>query len=450
MVFRKLEDVDMELVPESLVDTVKAKEAERKEHVLQPSSQPLHGDAKAVADFSTVDKPRQQTDLAGLTDIFQRVDPVFYFTLLLLSMLLVTGFYQLSAWSNRVIATHLSEIESGNKLISEQVVLSQPDNNNLQQPQNALLTRQETVAGEQTKPELQPVNSLESTLTSVSPLESEASQSNEINRLRQMLLEKTQLAELLALENHELRLSLEFGQKAVTESVAVPAKAIETVITDTVGKAISGPVAEASTFSETVSASESQQQAPVFVSDLLARADKAFSTQEYATAANLYGLAVQQNPRSREANLGVASTAVLSGNLELAIDRYRHLLSLYPYDQRVFDAMLDLATTDNMVETELLGHVWRLSTDQALFYSMLGNYFGRENRWKEANSTFIDALHSSVPPVAADILFNLAVSFEHLGSASKAVEYYQQALDADNGTRFDRASVQSRLIELTR
>ena len=114
-------------------------------------------------------------------------------------------------------------------------------------------------------------------MTSVSPLESEASQSNEINRLRQMLLEKTQLAELLALENHELRLSLEFGQKAVTESVAVPAKAIETVITDTVGKAISGPVAEASTFSETVSASESQQQAPVFVSDLLARADKALS-----------------------------------------------------------------------------------------------------------------------------------------------------------------------------
>ena len=449
MVYKNSEDVDMELVPESFLDTDKTKEAVKRVHVSKASPRSLHGDAQAAVNVSTVDKPRQQTDLAGLADIFQRVDPVFYFTLLLLSALLVIGFYQLSAWSNRVIATHLSEIETGNKLISEQMALSKTDSS-LQQPQSIFLTGQESVVREQTPPELQSASGLESTLTSVSPVESEASQSTEINRLRQMLSEKSQLAELLALENHELRLSLEFGQKAVTESVTVPAKAIETVITDTAGKVIPGPADELSTVLDTASVSEIQQPAPVSVSDLLARADKAFSTQEYVTAANLYGLAVQQNPRSREANLGVASTAVLSGNLELAIDRYRHLLSLYPHDQRVFGAMLDLATTDNMVETELLGHVSRLSTDQALFYSMLGNYFGRKNRWKEANSTFVDARQSSVPPVAADILFNLAVSFEHLGSASKAVEYYRQALAANNGASFDQTSVQSRLNELTR
>ena len=196
-----------------------------------------------------------------------------------------------------MIATHLSEIETGNKLISEQMALSKTDSS-LQQPQSIFLTGQESVVREQTPPELQSASGLESTLTSVSPVESEASQSTEINRLRQMLSEKSRLAELLALENHELRLSLEFGQKAVTESVTVPAKAIETVITDTAGKAIPGPADELSTVLDTASVSEIQQPAPVSVSDLLARADKAFSTQVYVTAANLYGLAVQQNPLS--------------------------------------------------------------------------------------------------------------------------------------------------------
>ena len=128
------------------------------------------------------------------------------------------------------------------------------------------------------------------------------------------------------------------------------------------------------------------------------------------------------------ANIGVASVAVVTGNLHLAIDRYRHLLRLNPDDQSVFIAMLDLATPDNVIETELLSHVSQLASDQAKYHSIMGHYFGRKGRWEEANEAFTNALAGRANQ--ADVLFNLAVSYEHLGLIDEAVEYYRQALTA--------------------
>lgn len=439
----------MELVPESVVDTVKHNAAGKKDDSPESSPQGLSGDARTTVENSVADDAQQQAASPRPEWFFQRVDPIFYATLFVVSVPLVIGFYQFTAYSNRVVAVHLSEIESGKKLIIGKMALGKLDDGSprLQNAQT-LLTKLESTVQERIQSE--PAGSLDSIPTSVSPVRSEDSQSVEVNELRQLLSEQSQLVELLSLENHELRLKIEFGDNITTHSTAVvAASSIEAEATDAVAATEVGRRAELSSPAP-ASASKLQQQSAIEVSDLVKRADNAFRDREYAIAGDLYGLAVQQNPRNRAANLGVASTALLSGGHELAIDRYRHLLSLYPDDQWVFDAMLHLATTDNMVETELRGHVLRLSTDQAVFYSMLGSYFGRQSRWEEANAAFFDALKNSVSPIAADILFNLAVSFEHLGSTSDAVEYYRQALDAVYGASFDRASAQSRLNVLTR
>ena len=101
---------------------------------------------------------------------------------------------------------------------------------------------------------------------------------------------------------------------------------------------------------------------------LLGKAFHAYSTGDFNQAGALYRRALQLDPYNRDANLGVAAVAVKGGNYAVAVQRYRHLLSLNPDDALAFSSLLGLAgiTRDSALENELVVH-----TSQSVSYTHL-------------------------------------------------------------------------------
>ena len=92
-----------------------------------------------------------------------------------------------------------------------------------------------------------------------------------------------------------------------------------------------------------------------------------------------------------------------------------------------------------------------LSADQpelAAPHFSLGNLYARHGRWNEAQQAYFRAY--SAEPDNPDILYNLAISLEHLRQNKLAAQYYSQAIAAAQ-TRpagFDRAQATARLNTL--
>ena len=78
----------------------------------------------------------------------------------------------------------------------------------------------------------------------------------------------------------------------------------------------------------------------------------------------------------------------------------------------------------------------------------LGNLYASQSRWGEAQAEYFEAYR--LEPGSADILYNLAVSLDHLGQSRLAAEHYARALEAaqDRRGQFDAAAVARRLAEL--
>ena len=259
----------------------------------------------------------------------------------------------------------------------------------------------------------------------------------ELADLKLLLLEKTQQIELLALENHELRLLVEFGSAGVSDL------SLDSVADEAENNNHPSVTTEPSADNESKSRLDN-------VSRLVANGDSAYTGGDYPDARDWYDRAVQLDPFNRDANLGVASAAIALGQNNLAVDRYRHLLTLNADDAEAFSAMLALSATSGMIETELLAHITTKADQPALLYSIAGQYYGQAGRWQEANAMFAGCLASAGDMTPADCYFNLAVSFEHTAMPDKALEYYLQALNTHTGATFEPEVVQRRIRALTR
>jgi len=78
----------------------------------------------------------------------------------------------------------------------------------------------------------------------------------------------------------------------------------------------------------------------------------------------------------------------------------------------------------------------------------LGNLYAGQGRWSEAQAAYFDA--HRLDPGNADILFNLAVSLDHLGQPRLALGYYERALEMSTreAAQFDAAALSRRVAEL--
>ncbi len=164
-----------------------------------------------------------------------------------------------------------------------------------------------------------------------------------------------------------------------------------------------------------------------------------------------YRRLLQQEPRNMDALLGMAAVAARSGNPGEAGRLYLRALDVEPKNAFAQAGLLNLLGSADPAGSE--AKLKRLLADQpsAFLYFALGNLYAAEGRWPDAQQAYFQAHHlASANP---DYAFNLAVSLEHINQPRPALTYYQRALQLlgrDGMATFDRAAVETRIVQLKR
>ena len=172
---------------------------------------------------------------------------------------------------------------------------------------------------------------------------------------------------------------------------------------------------------------------------------------ELAAARHSYQAALATDPASIDALLGMATVEAQSGNRTAAAHHYRRVLEA---DSRNVTALAGLAALADYSRPEALEAQLRedltRNPDSAPLRFALGNLYASQARWTEAQAEFFESYR--LDPGVADVLYNLAVSLDHLGQPRLAAEFYARALDASRrqATQFDPVPVARRLAELRR
>ena len=177
----------------------------------------------------------------------------------------------------------------------------------------------------------------------------------------------------------------------------------------------------------------------------------ALSRGDVVAARRSYQAALATDPAGLDALLGMATVEAQSGNRAAAAALYRRTLEVDPRNITAMAGLAALAdySRPEALETQLRDDLVRHPESAPLRFA-LGNLYASQKRWTEAQAEFFEAYR--LDPGAADVLYNLAVSLDHLGQPRLAVEFYARALDASTrqSTQFDPAPVARRLAELRR
>lgn len=190
-------------------------------------------------------------------------------------------------------------------------------------------------------------------------------------------------------------------------------------------------------------------RAPLRVNPSLLRGFDAFNRGELALAQVEYERARTADPRNTDALHGLAAIAVRQGRLEQAEMLYRRITEADPQDTVAIAALLNQRGNIDPNTTESrLKSLAAAQPELAAPHLSLGNLYARHGRWADAQQAYFRAY--SAEPDNPDILYNLAISLEHLRQNKLAAQYYGQAIAAAQ-TRpagFDKAQVAARLQKL--
>ena len=195
---------------------------------------------------------------------------------------------------------------------------------------------------------------------------------------------------------------------------------------------------------------ERTNEAPRVPRDIASGYD-ALTRGDVAAARRSYQAALATDPTGVDALLGMATVEAQSGNRTAAAMHYRRVLEA---DSRNVTALAGLAaladhSRPEALEAQLRDDLMR-HPDSAPLRFALGNLYATQRRWTEAQAEFFEAYR--LDPGVADVLYNLAVTLDHLGQPRLAAEFYGRALEASKrqATQFDPAPVARRLAELGR
>lgn len=162
-----------------------------------------------------------------------------------------------------------------------------------------------------------------------------------------------------------------------------------------------------------------------------------------------YGEALQKDASSRDALLGLAAIAQQQSQDAAAVSYYRKVLALDPRDPVAHAGISALLDAGDTASTESrLKLLLSQQPQSAALHFTLGNYYAGQSRWSEAQQAYFEA--ARLAPDNGHIVFNLAVSLDHLEQHKLAAQYYQRALQtgAPDASGFNRAQVQQRVSEL--
>ncbi|MBY0269795.1 MAG: tetratricopeptide repeat protein [Burkholderiales bacterium] len=166
-------------------------------------------------------------------------------------------------------------------------------------------------------------------------------------------------------------------------------------------------------------------------------------------ARQLYTDAARSDPRNINAQLGLAAIAMQEGRREEASRLYFNVLDLEPrnaYAQTGLIAMMGRADPA-AAESKLKQLIAR--EPLASLYFTLGNLYGDQSRWAEAQQAYFQA--HQMEPANPDYAYNLAVGLEHIGQPRLATGFYQRAVEqakSKGRVGFNLAQAQDRIRQL--
>ena len=179
----------------------------------------------------------------------------------------------------------------------------------------------------------------------------------------------------------------------------------------------------------------------------LAQAYEALLSGNRGEAKRLYNIALDRDPFSVDALLGLATIAGNQGNMDGAEQLYQRALELDPQNAAALAGLSSVRHQGGPSESQLKFELAR-SPDSATLHFALGNQYANQGRWNEAQQAYFDAF--SLDGRNADYAYNLAVSLDQIGQAKQAKVYYRRALElaANYPARFSAAAIKTRLAEL--
>ena len=190
-------------------------------------------------------------------------------------------------------------------------------------------------------------------------------------------------------------------------------------------------------------------KAPLKVNPALLRGFDAFNRGDLATAQLEYERARKSDPRNTDALHGLAAIAVRQGKPDQAEWLYRQITEADPHDTVAMSALINSrAQIDPNVAESRLKSMSAAQPELAAPHFSLGNLYARHGRWEEAQQAYFRAYGAE--PDNPDILYNLAISFEHLRQNKLAAQYYGLAINAaqKQAAGFDPAQAAARLHSL--
>jgi Tfp pilus assembly protein PilF len=170
---------------------------------------------------------------------------------------------------------------------------------------------------------------------------------------------------------------------------------------------------------------------------------------DLASARRSYESALAADPVNVDAHLGLAAASARAGERANAARHYRRALELDPKNAPALAGLAALAdfSRPEGLEAQLRTDISRNPQSAALHYT-LGALFASQSRWTEAQVSYFEA--HRLDPDNPDIVYNLAVSLDHLGQSRLAADFYARALGAaqQQNAQFDKGQVARRIAEL--
>ncbi len=188
---------------------------------------------------------------------------------------------------------------------------------------------------------------------------------------------------------------------------------------------------------------------PLRVNPQLMRAYDAFGRGDLAASRADYEKVLKSEPRNTDAMHGLAAIALRQGRYDQAEWFYQRILEADPQDNIALSALINTkGPVDTMAAESRLKTLAASQPELSAPHFALGNLFARQSRWEEAQQAYFRAY--SAEPDNPDILYNLAVSLEHLRQTKLAIQYYGLALAAaqTKSAGFDRAQAATHLRSL--
>lgn len=178
----------------------------------------------------------------------------------------------------------------------------------------------------------------------------------------------------------------------------------------------------------------------------------AYNQGDLKSARAHYQDMLRTEPANRDALLGMAAIEVRANRLEQAAGYYQNVLQTSPRDPYAQAGLMALrAQMTDPVQTESRVKSLLASDPEAqILYFALGNQYSQQGRWPEAQQAYFKAY--SAEPENPDFAYNLAVSLDHVGQPTLALEYYRRALSLaqQRSSSFDQTLARSRAQQLAK